>query len=324
MRRNYGKKRKLKKIFTAIVLLSAISYAIVVYYKKTSKNDVEIVKINDMIIYKTDITQKINDIFGSENSTNSLPEIDSLPKEVIETFAKEIYLEKKLLDKAYESKLSKDDFIKKQIKLSSDRILIDAYLQMKISQDVSEQAIKDKYAQISSENEGKKQYSISKLVFKSQEEANKAYKALNESKPGKKSVKFKDLEKKYGNLNKESKTEFSSEENIEKEISEVISKSKKMDITKPIKFEDSWIIVRVNDIKESEIESFEAVSENIRQSLVKEVTDKIYQEIFKDLKITYLKLNDQPNDEVIEKQDKLESEKEIISQDLQESDAIRK
>lgn len=324
MRRNYGKKRKLKKLFTAIVLLSAISYAIIVYYKKTLKNDVEIVRINDMIIYKADITQKIDDIFGSENSTNSLPEIDSLPKEVIETFAKEIYLEKKLLDKAHESKLLKDDVIKKQIKLSSDRILIDAYLQMKISQEVSDQAIKDKYAQISSENEGKKQYSISKLVFKSQDEANKAFKLLNESKPGKKSTKFKDLERKYGKLNKESKSEFLLEENIEKEIFEVISKSKKMDITNPIKFEDSWIIVRVNDIKESEIESFEVVSENIRQSLVKEVTDKIYQEIFKDLKITYLNSNNQSNDNKIENQDKLDSKKEIISQDLQESDVISK
>ncbi len=290
--RNYSKKRKFKKYIFLIAILSIFSYLSIFYYQNNLRNDYVIAKINNEKILKSEISYKISEIFSSNSADLKIPDIKDLPKEVIETFAKEIYLEKNLAKKAKKSEISKDQKVKYQIKQAKNRILIDAYLEDEILKNITEEKIKEKYSEISSKIQGKREFLISHILLDSENEANRIYRIYNETNPGQKNSKFKELAKKYS-LDKESATKggdlgFILEDDIAKEIFEQISEFKNSSYTKPIKTEFGWHIVMVNKIRDAEILPFEQSYENIKNQLIKEATDKIYEEIFKDYKIKIL------------------------------------
>ncbi len=290
--RNYAKKRKFRRLLTITVLACVATYCLVVYFKKYKSDDVNLVKINKERISKEDISKKISEVFSSNNSDINIPEIETLPQGVIETFAKEIYLEKELIKRAKKSGVSSDLEVKNKIKETKNRILIDAYLQKEIAQNVDDEKVKQKYLDLTGNVQGKKEYSISHIVVASQDEANKIYKAYNETSPAKKSQKFAELAKKYSidkqSANQGGKLGYVLEDGVTKEIAEAMVKLTKSQYTKPIQSEFGWHIVKVEDIRQAKILPFEEVSESIKQQMIKETTDKIYQEIFGDAKIKFL------------------------------------
>lgn len=290
--RNYAKKRKFKRYIFLVATLSILSYLTVIYYQNNLKDDYVIAKINNEKILKSEISYKISEIFSSNSTDFKIPDIKDLPKEVIETFAKEIYLEKNLAKKAKKSEIAKDKKVKHQIKQAKNRILIDAYLEDEILKNIEEEKIKEKYSEISSKIQGKREFLISQILLDSESEANRIYRIYNETNPGQKNSKFKELAKKYS-LDKESSKKggdlgFVLEDDIGKEIFEQISEFKNLSYTKPIETEFGWHIIVVHKIRDAEILPFEQNYENIKNQLIKETTDGIYEEIFKDYKIKIL------------------------------------
>src|SRR3989338_7317988 len=97
-RNNYAKKRKLIKLFVTFAAIASISYGASIYFNgEQISNDVVVAKINNKKIYKSEINSKIKEVFSGSDSDIQLPAIETFPPEVVETFAKEIYLERELV-----------------------------------------------------------------------------------------------------------------------------------------------------------------------------------------------------------------------------------
>lgn len=290
MRRHYSKKKNSIKIFAVVALVAALIVFISTYLFST-KSEMVVAKINNHKIYKSELETKLRSIFESQNfgkESLEIPEISALPKEVIEVLAKEVYLEKELTKQAAKSSAAKSKEIKSKILASKDRILRQAYIDSVIKEKVNDDTIRAKYNELNDSIKGKKEYSISHIVTKTKEEADKIVKELN----AKKAPKFADLAKKYSIDQDSAKSGgslgFIVQDNMFKEISDVLVTLKKDQISQPVQTKFGWHVIKFSDVREAQSLPFESVKDNIREQLLQETINEINSGIIKDAKVEVL------------------------------------
>jgi len=288
MRRSSRKKNS-TKIFVAATAIAALIYVISNYFVSHA-NESLVAKVNGHKIFKSEIEKKLRSVFDGQNQEVKIPEVDNLPKEVIEILAKEIYLDKELTKEAKKSKVTQTREIKDQITDAQDKILRQTYINSLIKTEVTDQKINDKYIELSNDLAGKKEYLISHIVTKTKEEAEKILKELNSRKSS--SSKFAELAKK-DSIDQESSANggdlgYILEDNIIKEISDAVTTLKKDEISNPIQTKFGWHLVKVSDVRDAKPLPFESVKDNIRDQLVQDKMNEINNKITKDVKVQIL------------------------------------
>lgn len=287
MRRSSRRKNS-TKIFITVTIAAALIFAVSQYFfsKKDEKNIVA--KIGNETISRTEIEQKLSAIFDGQNQEMAMPAVENLPKEVIEILAKEIYVDRQLTKEAAKSAAAKDAKIQERIAAIKDKIIRQAYVDSVVKAEVTEEKISQKYLDLSSELTGKKEYLISHIVVKTQEEAGKISKEFKAKKP----LRFADAAKKYS-LDQESASKggelgYVLEDNMIKEISDAISKLKKDEISTPIQTKFGWHLVKFSDVRDAKALPFESVKENIREQLTQDKLNEINSKFAKDAKVEIL------------------------------------
>jgi peptidyl-prolyl cis-trans isomerase C len=291
MRRRHSQKKNSLKIFIAVAIVAAL-VVIASTYLIGAKSDTIVAQVNNHKIYKSEVEAKLRSVFESQNfggkSDVAIPDLSSMPKEVIEILAKEVYLERELTKEAVRSSASKSKEVKDKISSAKDRIIRQAYIDSVLKEKVSEEKIRAKYLELSESIKDKKEYSISHIVTKTKEEADKIVKDLG----AKKAPKFADMAKKYSidqdSSEKGGSLGFIVEDNMFKEISDVLTTLKKDQISQPIQTKFGWHIVKFSDVREAQSLPFESVQENIREQLSQEAISEINSKITKDIQVKIL------------------------------------
>ena len=287
MRRSSRKKNS-TKIFVAITAVAALIFVASNHFLKNA-NEIVVAKVNDTQIFKSEIERKLRNVFDGQNQEIKIPEVENLPKEVIEILIKEVYLDKKLTEEAKKSQLAKSNDIKDRIAEAQDKILRQAYVDSLLKQEITDQKVSEKYVELSNELAGKKEYLIFHIVTKTKDEAEKILKILKSKKP---SAKFSELAKKYS-IDQDSAENggelgYIIEDNMIKEISDIAVTLKKDEISNPIQTKFGWHSVKVSDVREAKALPFESVKDNIRDQLTQDKLNEINAKITKDAKIQIL------------------------------------
>ncbi len=305
MRRSSRRKNS-TKIFVATTLIIAVTLGVFNYFFNKT-NETLIATVNGQKIFKSEIERKLNDVFSNQEQDVKSPDVAKLPKDVLEILAKEIYLEKELTKEAKKSNVAKDEELKQKIKDVKNKILRQAYINSVIKEEISEQKINDKYAELTNEVNGKKEYLIAHIVVKDKSEAEKLLKEIKKAK--KSSAEFDKLAKKYS-IDKESaenggKLGYVLENNLVKEISDAVTTLKKGQISEPIQTKFGWHLVKVEDARNATLPSFETVKDNIRNQLIQDKLNEINSKFIKDAKVQILlkdEVKEENKDELKEEQ----------------------
>ncbi|NBV06941.1 MAG: hypothetical protein EBS06_06900 [Proteobacteria bacterium] len=284
-----SRKKKSKKIFAVATIAAALiflgSYALL----KGSHDEEVVAKVNGQKIFKSEIQLRLSDVFEGQQGSIKTPDLDKLPKEIIEILAKEVYLEKELTKEALKSEAVKTAEVKARINDSKNKILRQAYIDSILKKEITEEKINNKYLELSKELEGKKEYQIFHIVVKTKEEAEKIAKQLK-SKKG--ASKFAELAKKYSidqeTANKGGEVDYTLEDSMVKEIAVVATTLKKDEISDPIQTKFGWHLIKVGDVREAKPLSFEAVKDNIRDQLIQDRVNEINNKIIGGAKIQIL------------------------------------
>jgi peptidyl-prolyl cis-trans isomerase C len=289
MKRLHSRKKNSTKVFAIAALVAALLFVISSYFIGSEKGTV-VARVNNEKIFKSEIDAKLRSVFEGQNFGNKdeevkIPDIASLPKEVIEILAKEIYLDRELTKQATKSKAAKEKVLQEKIAESKNRMLRQAYINSLMKDKVSEEKVKEKYTELSNGLVGKKEYSVAHIVTKSKEEAEKLEKELN----SKKAPKFAEVAKKYS-IDQESAARggelgYVLEDNMIKEISDVIAKLKKGQISAPVQSKFGWHLIKVLEVRDAQALPFESVKENIREQLSQDALNEINTAITKDAKV---------------------------------------
>lgn len=286
----YSRTKNSTKIFLAATLVAAIIFGVSQFFFCCTGSGDVVAKVNGTKIYKSQIEHKLSVLLGGfQTKEVELPALSTLPKEVIEILAKEVYLDDELAKIAKKSDATKTDKVQQQIRETKNAILRQAYMDSLIAEATTDEKISQKYSELSSELLTKKEYEIAHIVVKTKEEAEKIAKELARKS---RYYTFASAAKRYS-LDKESSANggdlgFVLETNLIKEIADVVLKMEKDQISNPIETKFGWHIVKLSDVRDAKALPFEEVKENIRQQIVKELLEKTKEEITKDVKVEIL------------------------------------
>jgi peptidyl-prolyl cis-trans isomerase C len=326
------RKKRAKKIFVTFTLLAALIYAASAILNAETSHDFSgpvVAKINDEKIFKSEVEGKLHDIFDNGNQSIETPEIQNLPKEVLEILVKEIYLEKKLSQKAEKSAISSNPAVLDKISNAKNKILRQAYIDKLVAAEVTIEKINDKYLELSKELDGKKEYLISHIVVETEDKAEEIAKKLNSSKELDK--KFSELAKKYSldkdSADKDGSLDYVLENNMIQEIAAVVPTLQIGKISKPIQTKFGWHLIKINDSRNAQAAPFEEVKNNIKNQLTQDVINEINSKITNNAKIEILITLQEPKKEppeevVIDEEE--EEDKEALAKAAEEEDAAEK
>ena len=284
----YSKKRKSPiKILVILTLLAGFAFAISKQFVTKKANDIIVAQIGDENIYKSDIEKKLKEVFA--NNQNSKVEFEKLPDKVLELFAREIYLDKKIVTEAKRLGLENSSEIKDSIENFKTSTIRQAYINNALKDSITDQKIVEKFNEMNSELENKNEYKYYQIVLKEQLQAQNIYKELKASK---KPLKFADGAKKYSIDSQSSanggEVDYAKEASIEKDILENLKKLKKDEISSPFKAGNDWYIVKFHDVKKAKPIEFESAKEYIRHLIKIEEVEKINGKFIKDHKVKIL------------------------------------
>ncbi len=303
--RRHSRKKNSTKVFIVVTIAAALVFAASQYFLK-KENGTVVATVNKQKIFKADLEKKLRNVFegqnfGSQTAEIKIPEIESLPKEVIEILAKEIYIEKVLTKEAKNSKVVKSKEVAEKIAEIQEIILRQSYLDSIVKEEITDEKVSEKYTELSNQLAGKKEYSIARIVSKTKEDSEKLAKELK----SKKSVKFSDLAKKYS-IDQESAQRggdlgYVMEDNLIKEISDTIATLKKDEVSSPIQTKFGWYLIKVLDVRDAKALPFETVKDAIREQIAQEKINEVNSKITKDVKIEVLiTLKDSKEKEAVE------------------------
>lgn len=318
----YSRKRqKSKKIFIALALIAAALFIVTSFFINKNSSDLLVAKVNGEKIYKSEVEAKLNDIFRGPNQNVKTPEIEKLPKEVLEILVKEVYLEKELVKEAKKSDLDKNQLTKSQIEQAKNRILRQAYIEKITAESVTDEKINNKYLELTKEYEGKKEYKISHIVLKTKEEAEDIIKKIKSKK-----FKFSELAKKYSidreSAEKGGDLDFIVEDNLIKEISEIVVNLKSDEISDPVQTKFGWHIIRLDEVRDAKILPFENLKETIKEQLKQEVLGQATSKFTNNLKLEILINLENADEEKVENQSQQPSEETTTDNTTQQEEAV--
>jgi parvulin-like peptidyl-prolyl isomerase len=268
--------------------MTALSVTIlVVFFSLRSKGDAPkvVAMVNNKKIYQAEIDDKIDEIFRTSEGKNEVPKLENLPQEIIVVLAKEIYLDKIISKEANVDKVSIAE-IDRKVANYKNKLLRQIFLESLIGKQITEDALRTRYIELSSQLAGKKEYLISQIVVRNKSEATLLFDKLKVDGSDKY---FSELANQYsideasaengGNLG------YILEDDTAKEVAQSIMEAENGEILKPIKTDMGWYVVKVSDIRQAKILEYEAVRGNLENQIKKEQIEKYYQTILKDAKI---------------------------------------
>lgn len=284
-----SRKKKSKKLFLLTTVAAAFVFGASYLIIENTSHDQVVAKINGQKIFKSEVETKLSSVFENNNNSNKIPELEKLPKEIIEILVKEIYLEKELTKEAKKSEVATSKEVKNKIEESKNRILRQAYVDSILKNEITNEKVNDKYLELTKELEGKKEYKIFHIVVKTKEEAEKIAQELNGKNGGKK---FAELAKKYSidpdTADKGGEIDYTLEDAMIKEISSVVASLEKDQVSNPIQTKYGWHLVKVGDVRDAKPLAFEDVKENIHDQLVQDRVNELNNKLIKNAKIQLL------------------------------------
>ena len=263
-----------KKISLSLFLASSLSIFLIFLFFSPEKNQV-IALVNDERIYKKDVKEELLSMFpGGDPKTF---QVERLPKNVLESVSKSIYVKKKIYNNAKDSAVFHDDAIRDQIHRFSKNLITEKFIDSLLSKRVKKKDVRQRYLEISDNMKDARQYNISHILVKTKYQAGKIVNKL------KRRQSFAKLAQRYSIDTKTNRQKgnlgYFALENMKKEFLDHILQMKKNDFSQPIKTDAGWHVVKLLDIKEYELEPFEKVEHSIVESLKKEHLNELFLDI---------------------------------------------
>lgn len=271
----------LKTLLIIIVILGAAIAAFMVF--KNKQGDQVIAKVNGSKVYQSELDDRLNKMFRSLDQKIS---INDIPPQILESLVQDIYLQRELNKIAAGSKAAKSKEVKKQIEDIKYAIMRQAYLEAEVKEKVTDEAVKNKYSEISSELLGKKEMHLKHILVESEATAKKVAALLKQGKS------FATLAKEYSKDTANAKNSgdlgYIIPDNLDEEFAVAVQKLKKGQISSPIKTKFGWHIVKLENIRNVVIPEFESAKSTIADNMKQEIIEGIFSKITKDAKVKIL------------------------------------
>jgi parvulin-like peptidyl-prolyl isomerase len=283
--------RKDEKIFikkmvalATMVLLTLSSGAIVLHYRKYHWIDrgILVAKVNGIKIYRKDLEAFLSHI--SEKPEVVGLTIEKLDSQILEAIVMEIYLNKMIYGLAEKNRTAMDNNIRFSAREYYEKLVREKFLNERLFAQICEKDLVERYHQLAAAVENMEERKISHIVVRSENEAERIKNVIH---------RFNNFESmaKQKSIDRESADEGGSlgyviKERIDiPELAEVAFLLKVGEISRPIETKNGWHIVRVDDVRNVKIKTYEESKEELLEQLKQEKFDTMVYDVMHKPKI---------------------------------------
>jgi peptidyl-prolyl cis-trans isomerase C len=230
-------------------------------------------------VYESDIKDYLTRI---ELMTGNKVDPSTLQKDELEFVAKDIVIQRKIAKEARKSPVTRQIDVKEKIRVATDGILKGEYLNYIASQNISDDAVRAKYESLKKNLEGKQEYKIKHILVETQDEAKDALKMLY-------SKSFEDVAKEVskdpGTAQKGGELGYLVLDSLDKDFADKVKGQAIGKISSPFKTKFGWHIIIVEDKRDAQPATFEAVKDNLKKQMQTQYISDYIKEMFDNTKV---------------------------------------
>lgn len=282
----------LKVLLIGIIILLVISILYVGLSVKSEKIDKgqEIATVNGVVIYESDIRNRLNSI-----SPNMQIDLNSLPPEILKALVLEVSVNDKIYKAAKELNYQNDPEILQKVEDYKKELVRDKFLKEQIYSKATEERALEEYNRMVEHLKGKEERKIKHILVSTEEEIERARRSVMRSGNFEKVAKEKSID--TASAENGGDIGYVLQEELVPEFGDIAFILKVGEVSKPVKTQYGWHIIKVEDIRPAEFMPFEDVKDGIIQRLQEQALQEYLLAVTKNANIE-LKIN--PGDMVVE------------------------
>lgn len=266
-----------------IVLIIALLIFVALFFGLKSKKNIldkgkEIAVVNGVKIYEVDIQNRLNSI-----SLNTKIDIESLPQDVLKAMILEVSVNNQIYKEAKKLGYYKDEKIKNLVQEYKKELVREKFLNEQIYSKITEKEALAEYEKIAKHLEGKEKRKIKHILVENEDEIERVRRSVMRSGNFEKIAKSKSIDK--ASAENGGDIGYVLKEELAPEFGDVAFILKVGEISKPVKTQYGWHIIKVEDVRPATFLSFDEAKDGIIQSLQQQAIQEYLMSLTKDLKI---------------------------------------
>lgn len=270
----------LKVLLIGIIILLVISILYIGLNFKSKQIDKgqEIATVNGVAIYESDIQNRLNTI-----SPNGKIDLASLPKEVLEALVLEVNVNNTIDEEAKKLKYQDDPEINKKVEDYKKELVREKFLKEQIYSIATEERALEEYNLMVEHLKGKEERKIKHILVSTEDEIERARRSVMRSGNFEKVAKEKSID--TASAENGGDIGYVLQEELVPEFGDVAFILKVGEVSKPVKTQYGWHIIKVEDIRPAEFMPFEDVKDGIIQRLQEQAIQEYLLKLTKDADI---------------------------------------
>ena len=270
----------LKVLLIGIIILLVISILYIGLNFKSKQIDKgqEIATVNGVAVYESDIQNRLNTI-----SPNGKIDLASLPKEVLEALVLEVNVNNTIDEEAKKLKYQDDPEINKKVEDYKKELVREKFLKEQIYSIATEERALEEYNLMVEHLKGKEERKIKHILVSTEDEIERARRSVMRSGNFEKVAKEKSID--TASAENGGDIGYVLQEELVPEFGDVAFILKVGEVSKPVKTQYGWHIIKVEDIRPAEFMPFEDVKDGIIQRLQEQAIQEYLLKLTKDADI---------------------------------------
>lgn len=285
--KNIDNKNTLKLIIAFIIILLIL---VIIYLGLNAKKQVldkgeQIAKVDDLVVYEADVQNRLNSIAPGTDI-----KLTSLPPEILKALVMEVSVNNKIDQEAKKLGYQNDPEIKQKVADYQKELLREKFLNEQIYSKATEEKALEEYEKMVEHLKGKEERKIKHILVNDEEEIERARRSVMRSGNFEKVAKEKSIDtasaENGGDLG------YVLQEELVPEFGDVAFILKVGEVSKPVKTQYGWHIIKVEDVRPATYLPFEEVKDGLIQRLQEQAIQEYLISLTQDSNIEIL-INEQ-------------------------------
>ena len=199
--------------------------------------------------------------------------MEDIPEDIFKAIILESYVNNKIEKEAIKENYDKDPVILELLEMYKNNIIRDKYLEDKVYSKITEEKILEEYNKLVNEVKGKEERKIKHILVESEDEINRIRRNILRSGKFEKTAKEKSIDK--ASAENGGDLGYILKEELVPEFGDIAFMLKVGEISKPVKTQYGWHIIKVEDIRDAKLLNFEEVKETSKLKYEKEAAGMV-------------------------------------------------
>ena len=270
-------------ITVCVLALLLLSLGVVIrsnaisHFKNENKGKLVAV-VNGYNVYESDLADRLNMLANGQKIT-----IEDIPENILKAMVLEVAVNHQIDENAKKEGYNNDKIILQQVKNYKTGLIREKYLNDKVYSKITEEELLREYNKIVNNLKGKEERNIKHILVETEEEIERVRRNVLRTGNFEKIAKQKSIDtasaQNGGDLG------YVLKEELVPEFGEMAFMLKVGEISKPVKTQYGWHIIKVEDARPAQFLGFDDVKNNIKNNLEQQAIQQFLLKTTKDAKI---------------------------------------